>query len=107
MFQAQIITSAFAKTGLIAAIDEVTGYQYEREKDALAKIFEQFLSDEKAKWVKTFPIEFYKEIYRLRGWEFKPWDTRRPSVIAKWTDDFVYDRLAPALTEELRKKNPK
>ncbi len=37
--QAQIITSAFAKTVLIAAIDEVTGYQYEREKDALAKIF--------------------------------------------------------------------
>tara|TARA_R110002049_G_scaffold115952_1_gene268217 strand:+ start:1290 stop:2282 length:993 start_codon:yes stop_codon:yes gene_type:complete len=105
--QAQIITSAFAKTGLIAAIDEVTGYQYEREKDALAKIFEQFLSDEKAKWVKTFPLEFYKEIYRLRGWDFKPWTTKRPSVIANWTNDFVYDRLAPSLTEELKKKNPK
>jgi len=105
--QAQVITSAFAKTGLIAAIDEVTGYQYEREKDALAKIFEQFLSDEKAKWVKTFPLDFYREIYRLRGWDFKPWNTKRPSVVARWTDDFVYDRLAPSLTEELRKKNPK
>jgi hypothetical protein len=49
--QAQVITSAFAKTGLIAAIDEVTGYQYDREKDALAKIFEKFLSAEKAKWI--------------------------------------------------------
>ncbi len=27
-------------------------------------------------------------------------------MVAHWTDDFVYDRLAPGLTEELRHKNP-
>lgn len=104
---ADALIRGFARVGIVALVDEATGYQDAREKDALAKILEQFLSDEKMKWTKTFPIDFYKEIYRLRNWEFKPWITRRPSVIAKWTDDFVYDRLAPALTEELRKKNPK
>ena len=70
-------------------------------------IFTEYLSDERQKWTKTFPLDFYKEIYRLRDWDFKPWTTKRPSVVATWTDDFVYDRLAPQLTEELRKKNPK
>nr|WP_245344672.1 P63C domain-containing protein [Asticcacaulis solisilvae] len=97
---------ALAHTGIIALVDEATGYQDVRAKDALAKIFTEFLANERQKWTKTFPIEFYKEIYRLRGWKFEPWNTKRPSVIAAWTDDFVYDRLAPGITEELRAKNP-
>lgn len=32
--------TAFAKTGLVAVIDEVTGYQADRNKDALQKILE-------------------------------------------------------------------
>lgn len=105
--QAEILHSAFAKLGVIGLVDEVTGYQEVRAKDALAEIFSQFLSDERQKWTSTFPIDFYKEIYRLRDWEFSTLTTKRPSVVANWTDNFVYDRLAPKITEELRKKNPK
>ncbi|MDQ0449907.1 P63C domain-containing protein [Methylobacterium aerolatum] len=91
---------------MAALIDEATGYQDDRARDALAKIFANCLAKERQKWALTFPIDFYREIYRLRGWKFEPWNTKRPSVIAGWTDDFVYDRLAPGLTEELRHKNP-
>jgi hypothetical protein len=104
--QAEMLTLALAETGIVALIDEATGYQDERARDALAKIFTDFLAKERQKWTRTFPLDFYKEIYRLRGWKFEPWNTARPSVIAGWTDDFVYDRLAPGLTEELRTKNP-
>lgn len=103
---AMALMRSFAKTGIIALVDEVTGYQDIRAKEALAEIFQKFLSEERQKWTKTFPIDFYKEIYRLRGWDFKPWSTKRPSVVAHWTDNLVYDRLAPQLTEELRVKNP-
>lgn len=103
---AEALTLALADTGLVALIDEATGYQDERARDALAKIFTTFLAKERQKWALTFPIDFYREIYRLRGWKFEPWNTKRPSVVALWTDDFVYDRLAPGLTEELRNKNP-
>lgn len=96
----------FAKVGIVALVDEATGYQELRARTALADILESFLSDYKQKWTKTFPEDFYRQIYRLRGWEWKPWTTRRPSVIANWTDNFVYDRIAPGLTEELRNKNP-
>ena len=104
--QAESLALALADTGVAALIDEATGYQDDRAKDALAKIFATFLAKERQKWTLTFPIDFYREIYRLRGWKFEPWNTQRPSVIAAWTDDFVYDRLAPGLTEELRTKNP-
>jgi hypothetical protein len=103
---AESLTLALADTGIVALIDEATGYQDERAKDALAKIFLTFLAKERQKWTLTFPIDFYREIYRLRGWRFEPWNTKRPGVIAAWTDNFVYDRIAPGLTEELRQKNP-
>lgn len=105
--QADILVRGLARVGITALVDEATGYQDDRAKDALADIFAEFLTAERQKWTRTFPIDFYKEIYRLRGWEFKPWTTKRPSVIANWTDNFVYDRLAPQITEELRRKNPK
>jgi len=96
----------FAKVGIVALVDEATGYQEMRARNALADILESFLTDYRQKWTKTFPEDFYRQIYRLRGWEWKPWTTRRPSVIAHWTDDFVYSRLAPGLIEELRNLNP-
>ena len=104
--KAEALTLALADLGIVALIDEATGYQDDRARDALAKIFSTFLAKERQKWARTFPLDFYREIYRLRGWKFEPWNTKRPSVIAAWTDDFVYDRLAPGLTDELRIKNP-
>ncbi|MEQ9316931.1 MAG: P63C domain-containing protein, partial [Henriciella sp.] len=103
---ADVVMRSLAQVGIIALVDEATGYQDLRAKNALAKILQAYLAEERQKWTRTFPLDFYKEIYRLRGWEFKPWSTQRPQVIARWTDDFVYDRLAPGITEELRKRNP-
>jgi hypothetical protein len=95
----------FAKVGIIALVDEATGYQEMRAKTALADILESFLSDYRQKWTKTFPDEFYKQIYRLREWD---WDgsAQRPGAIGGWTNNFVFDRLAPSLTDELRELNP-
>ncbi len=95
----------FAKVGIIALVDEATGYQEMRAKNALADILESFLSDYRQKWTKTFPDDFYRQIYRLRGWD---WDgsAQRPGTIGGWTNNFVYDRLAPTLTEELQVLNP-
>ncbi len=109
--QANIVQNAFslirgfAKVGIIALVDEATGYQEMRAKNALADILESFLSDYRQKWTKTFPDDFYKQIYRLRGWD---WDgsAKRPGAIGGWTNNFVYDRLAPTLTDELRALNP-
>ncbi len=103
---ADTLMRGLAKVGIVALVDEATGYQNVRAKDALAKILQEYLSEKRQIWAQTFPIDFYREIFRLRDWEWKPWTTKRPQVIALWTNDFVYDRLAPGLTEELDRLNP-
>lgn len=103
--RASALVRGFAKIGIIGLVDEATGYQEIRAKNALAQILESFLSDYRQKWAKTFPDDFYKQIYRLRGWD---WDgsAKRPGAIGGWTNNFVYDRIAPSLTDELRILNP-
>ena len=103
--QADLIMRAFAHVGIIALIDEATGFQDYRTKNALAQILEEFVAKELQKWMKTFPAEFYKELFRLRGLE---WNGRvkRPQYIGHLTNDLVYARLAPGVLKELRKKNP-
>ena len=96
----------FAKIGIIALIDEATGYQEVRDKDALQAILDKYLRKEYAAWAKVFPDEFYIEMFRLKGWQWKGMKINRPSVVGKYTDDIVYSRLAPGILEELRKKNP-
>ena len=92
--------------GIIALVDEVTGYQEIRAKRALATILEKFIAKELQPWTKTFPYEFYLLLYKLRGWS-DPDGHKRTHQVAHDTNDLVYQRIAPGLLDELRKKNPK
>lgn len=66
---ASAFLSAVAKIGLEALIDEATGYQYEREADALEVRFRVYLADELRAWEKTFPDELWLVFGRLTGWQ--------------------------------------
>jgi P63C domain len=104
--QCEILVRGLARVGIIALVDEATGYQEVRDKQALQAILDAFLRKELATWAKRFPDEFYEHIFRLRGW---PWKGRRsnpPQVVAHYTKDIVYARLAPHVLEELEKRNP-
>ena len=104
----EMIVFAFAKTGVDAVIDEVTGYQDIRVKGALQEILNQYLLDEAKKYQVTFPIELYKQWFRLNNWEWKEKNAqKRPSVIGKWTNKYIYERIAPNILQELERKNPK
>lgn len=107
--EAEIIVRNLAKLGITALVDEATGYQYARAKDALSKILEQYITEDVRKWTSTFPELFYKEMFRLKEWSWteKSVAGKRPGVVGKYTDDIVYDRLAPSILEELRNRNPK
>jgi P63C domain len=56
---------------------------------------------------KRFPDEFYKEMFRLKGWEWLSICGKRPSVVGTYTNDLVYERLAPGILAELEGRNPK
>ena len=101
------IMSAFAKIGIIALIDEVTGYQEVRDRLALQEILDKYLRKEFAKWAKRFPDEFYIEMFKLKGWQWRGMSINRPMLVGRYTDDIVYQRLAPGVRDKLREINPK
>jgi len=102
--KAEILMRGLAHIGVVALVDEATGYQEVRDKLALQSILDKFLAKELAAWAKRFPDDFYKEIFRLRGWKWSA--LRRPGVVAAWTKDLVYARLAPGVLDELERRNP-
>ena len=97
----------FATVGIISLVDEATGYQEVRQRDALARILEKFVAKELRPWIPTFPVEFYRQVYRLNGWTFQEQSTARPGVIGHWTNNIVYKRLAPGIWEELSRLTPR
>lgn len=99
------IMTAFAKTGLSAVIDEVTGYQHDREKDELQKLLSKYISDELLPWAKRFPDEFYKQMFRLKGWTYN--GANRPQYVGKLTNQYIYDYLPEGVLQELKEKTPK
>ncbi len=105
--KAKLIIRALAHVGIIALVDEATGYQEIRSKEALRALLDAFLQKEFAAWAKRFPDEFYKEMFRLRGLAWNKLSVKRPQYIGKLTNNVVYERLAPGILEELQARNPK
>jgi hypothetical protein len=103
----EILVRALADVGIAGLIDEATGYQAVRPKDALQQYLEKIIRKELAVWAKKFPDEFYENIYTLRGWPWPGMGKNRYSVVAHYTRDLVYERMAPGLLKELEGKSPR
>ena len=104
---ADILIRALANVGIIALVDEATGFQRDRAADALATILEAFIAKELQPWVRTFPDEFYAELFRLRGLNYPRDTVKRPQYFGHLTNDIIYRRLAPNVLAELREKTPR
>lgn len=106
--KAEILIRSLARVGIIALVDEATGYQKIRAKNALAEILEKMVAKELQPWVKTFPSAYYEELFRIYGLDYPPEKANyRPSFIGTITNNVIYSRLAPMLLEELKKESSK
>jgi hypothetical protein len=100
---AEAFLGALADIGIQTLVDEATGFKADSARDALARILERFIAKELRPWVRTFPADFYEQIYRLRGWEWKGMSVNRTQALAHITKDLVYARLAPGVLDELNR----
>lgn len=103
----EILVRGFARVGIIALVDEATGFQKDRAKDALSRILEAFIAKELQPWLRTFPADFYQEMFRLRDMDYTTAKVQKPRYFGVLTNDIVYDRLAPGVLDELKKANPR
>jgi P63C domain-containing protein len=104
--KAEILIRAFARVGVIALIDEATGYQKIRARDELQQILTAYIAEELLPWSKQFPDSFYEQLYRVRGWDYRPGSNKRTAYVGKLTNLLIYEQLPPGVLEELKKKNP-
>lgn len=103
----EMLVSALAQTGIVALVDEATGYQEVRDRKALQAILDRYLLQHFAAWAKRFPDDFYKHMFRLKGWKWTHMNPAGgPRCVAQMTKDIVYARLGPGVLEELETRNP-
>lgn len=100
----EILVRALSKVGITALIDEATGYENDRKADELQQLLAMYISAELLPWTKVFEDDFYKEIYRLKGWEYN--GHYRNSYVGKITNFLVYNRLPKPVVEKLKELNP-
>lgn len=105
--RAELLLRGLAEVGIIALVDEATGYQKDRANDALAKILEAFIAKELRPWVHTFPNEFYENLFRLRGMKYPSDSVKKPQYFGHLTNNIIYARLAPKVLEELKQSTPR
>lgn len=101
----EMLIRALAKVGIVALVDEATGFQIDRERDELHRLLSVYLSEERLAWAKRFPDEFYKQVYRLKGWKWPVGKAKTP-YLGHITNDIVYDRLPKGVLPKLRELNP-
>lgn len=96
-----------ARVGIIALVDEATGYQEDRELRELHAILDKYIAKELMPWTRRLPYEFYQHVFRLRGWRFNALNRMQgPRAIAQVTTKLIYDQLPPVVLEQLYAKNP-
>ncbi len=103
--KAEILQSALSEIGIVALVDEATGFQYSRKYDALRLLLEQYINDGIQKWIKRFPDDFFTELDKIYN---NPTTTSRtrPQYYGKFINTYVYEPIEKGyLKQELNKLN--
>jgi hypothetical protein len=96
---------ACAKVGIIALVDEATGYQAVRPLDDLQFKLKLFLVEEMRKWDKTFPDQLWEQFGRLTNW--KGSIHARPKYWGSLVMELIYGYLDADVADWLRANAPK
>jgi hypothetical protein len=101
--RALILIRALASVGIVALVDEATGFQYDRPRRDLEEYLKKFLSEGLRRWVRTFPGDYFKHLCRLKGVQLRP-DMRLPQYFGHITNDLIWRRIAPGLLRSLKER---
>jgi hypothetical protein len=101
------LTRGLARRGIIALVDDATGYQDDKMRQEIDRIIKAYVSPALTPWVQKFPHEFFREAYRLLGWEYKPGQTKHSPYMGKFINKYVFEALPPGVLDELKARLPK
>lgn len=101
--RALLLIRGFASVGIIALIDEATGFQYDRPRRDLEEYLKKFLAEGLRRWVRTFPGDYFKHLCRLKNVPLRP-DMKLPQYFGHITNDLIWRRIAPGLLRALKER---
>lgn len=79
-----------------------------RAREALRKqldLVARYVLPECREWVKTFPDEFFQEVYRLHGWTWGDYKHTHPSCVGNIINKYVYGLLPEGVFERIKELN--
>lgn len=101
------LSHGFAQRGIIALVDDATGYRGDQLKEDVLRVIAAYMSPTLLTWTHKFEPEFFEEIYRLHGWEYTPGKVQHPQYTGKFITKYVYEQLPPGVLEEMKRRLPK
>jgi hypothetical protein len=109
--QAEIIIRAAAKVGIVALIDEATGFIEDKRREEYLEFWKQCVRDEARRWEQPeFPDDLFDVFYKTYGLKrVNPDSSRHPKFFSKLIRKYVYQPLLNsngAILELLDEKNP-
>jgi hypothetical protein len=106
--RAYAIILAFSQFGVLKWVEQITGYRYTDEDTQIVKSLKEYgVSPTIVEWQREFQSEFYRHIYRLKGWPYNPNTTARPQVIGTYTNQYVYNYLPKDVFAWIKENTPK
>jgi hypothetical protein len=108
--QAEIIIRSAARVGIIALVDEATGFIADKRKEEYRQLFQEFISEQCRDWKDVFARQFFDMIYRLYNLRRKnPGSFKHPSFFGHFIRRYIYHPLADSrgiILDMLDEKNP-
>lgn len=101
------IIMAFSEYGVIKWVDKITGYKYEEEDHVILQQLALYVAPDILSWQKEFQSDFYKEIFRLKGWSYNPYSVSRPGVVGTYTNQYIYSFLPSDVFKFIKNRTPK
>jgi hypothetical protein len=106
--QAEIILRSAAKVGIVALIDEATGFIKDKWKEEYRELFREYIRNEYRKWEPEFPNQLFDMIYSIYKLPRKH-KNKHPQFFGRFIRKYIYTPLLNskgAILEMLEEKNP-
>lgn len=104
--QARRLLEGLEEVGLVALVDEATGWEAKRAHHELQAILAEYVLPEHRPWVSEVPVELIKEFYRVWGWEMRSGTTQGPRYVSRLITKYIYKQLPKGVYERIDELNP-
>jgi hypothetical protein len=101
-----LLMRGMAREHIITLVDRATGYHDQEVRDELIRILRDYIAPHLMPYFQRFPDEFFRQVYRIRGWEYKIGNNKRPQYVGIFINKYIYGELPRGVLDKLQELNP-